>query len=91
MPPEDLICDEADATDTFKQRPNETEPMENLENETKLTGYGDKSAFIPDSSEAMLMYSEPIGQSRGMDAIQREILITNVPTPPVCDPRVMGQ
>ncbi|KAE9159720.1 hypothetical protein PF004_g31434 [Phytophthora fragariae] len=87
MPPEDLICDEADATDTFKQRPNETEPMENLENETKLTGYGGKSAFIPDSSEAMLMYSEPIGQSRGMDAIQREILITNVPTPPVCDPR----
>ncbi|KAE8979801.1 hypothetical protein PF011_g22695 [Phytophthora fragariae] len=54
MPPEYLICDEADATDTFKQRPNETEPMENLENETKLTGYGDKSAFIPDSSETML-------------------------------------
>ncbi|KAE9054412.1 hypothetical protein PF005_g33360 [Phytophthora fragariae] len=47
MPPEELICGEADATDTFKQRPNETEPMENLENETKLTGYGDKSAFIP--------------------------------------------
>ncbi|KAE8971453.1 hypothetical protein PR002_g26822 [Phytophthora rubi] len=91
MPPEYLICDEADATDTFKQRPNETEPMENLENETKLTGYGDKSAFIPDSSETMLTYSEPIGQSRGMDAIQREILIMNGPTPPVCNRRVMGQ
>ncbi|KAE8950638.1 hypothetical protein PR001_g34070, partial [Phytophthora rubi] len=30
----------------------------------------------------MLTYSEPIGQSKGMDVIQREILITNVPTPP---------
>ncbi|KAE8975820.1 hypothetical protein PR001_g25591 [Phytophthora rubi] len=78
MPPEDLICDEADATDTFKQRPNETEPVENLENETKLMGYGDKSAFIPDSFETMLTYSEPIGQSRGVDPIQREIVIMNV-------------
>ncbi|KAE9178172.1 hypothetical protein PF002_g28142 [Phytophthora fragariae] len=91
MSPEDPSCNEADATDTFNHRPNEAKPMENLENETKLTGYGDKSAFIPDSSEAMLTYSEPIGQSRDMDAIQREILITNVPTPPVCNPRVMGQ
>ncbi|KAE9286874.1 hypothetical protein PR003_g26201 [Phytophthora rubi] len=87
MPPEDPSCNDADTTDTFKHRPNETKPMENLENETKLTGYGDKSAFIPDSYETMLTYSEPIGQSRGMDAIQREILITNVPTPPVCNPR----
>ncbi|KAE9148014.1 hypothetical protein PF006_g7360 [Phytophthora fragariae] len=79
---EDPSCNEADATDTFKHRPNETKPMENLEIETNLTGYGDKSAFIPDSSETMLTYSEPIGQSRSMDAIQREILITNVPTPP---------
>ncbi|KAE9068258.1 hypothetical protein PF010_g27131 [Phytophthora fragariae] len=91
MPPEDPSCNEADATDTFKHRPNKAKPMENLENETKLTGYGDKSTFIPDSSEAMLTYSELIGQSRGMDTIQREILITNVPTPPVCNPRVMGQ
>ncbi|KAE9283851.1 hypothetical protein PR003_g27011 [Phytophthora rubi] len=82
VPPEDHICDEADATDSFKHRPNKTKPMENLENETKLPGYGDKSAFIPDSSETMLTYSEPIGQSRGMDAIQRKIFITNVPTPP---------
>ncbi|KAE9272021.1 hypothetical protein PF001_g28124 [Phytophthora fragariae] len=91
MPPEDPSCNEADATDTFNHRPNEAKPMENLENETKLTGYGDKSAFIPDSSEAMLTYSEPIGQSKGMDVIQREILTTNVPTPPVRNPRVMGQ
>ncbi|KAE8967572.1 hypothetical protein PR002_g28020 [Phytophthora rubi] len=82
IPPENSTCDEADATDTVKHRPNEIKPMENLENETKLTGYGDKSAFIPDSSETMLTYSEPIGQSRGMGVIQREILITNVPTPP---------
>ncbi|KAE9028543.1 hypothetical protein PR001_g11711 [Phytophthora rubi] len=82
IPPENSTCDEADATGTFKHRPNETKPMGNLENETKLTGYGDKSAFIPDSSETMLRYSEPIGQSWGMNVIQREILITNVPTPP---------
>ncbi|KAE9158246.1 hypothetical protein PF004_g31939 [Phytophthora fragariae] len=82
MPPEDPSCNEAAATGTFTYRLNEVKLMENLENETKLTGYGDKSAFIPDSSEAVLTYSEPIGQSRGMDAIQCEILITNVPTPP---------
>ncbi|KAE9103651.1 hypothetical protein PF006_g22120 [Phytophthora fragariae] len=82
MPSEDPRCNEVDATDTFKHRPNETKPMENQENETKLTGYGDKSAFIPDSSETMLTYSEPIGQSKGMDAIQREIWITYVPNPP---------
>ncbi|KAE9169684.1 hypothetical protein PF005_g27860 [Phytophthora fragariae] len=50
----ELARPDTNATDTFKHRPNEAKPMENLENETKLTGYGDKSAFIPDSSEAML-------------------------------------